>query len=66
MACHFKIGPPKNRFIARPISAEIFAKIGCPRTTFAAKIRPAGHNLAAKTDPPLPILVCLENVFLRI
>ena len=28
-----------------------------PRTTFAAKIGPAGPVLAAKTGPPLPILV---------
>ena len=28
-----------------------------PRTTFAAKIGPAGPILAAKTGPPLPILV---------
>ena len=45
-----KVGP------ARPILAENFAKIG-PQTTFAAKIGPARPILAAKTGPPLSILV---------
>ena len=45
---------------AGPISAEILSKIyGCPRITFAVKIGPAGQILAAKTGPPLPILVYL-------
>ena len=30
-----------------------------PRTTFAAKVGPAGPILAAKTGPPLPVLVPL-------
>ena len=44
---------------ARPILAEKCFQNWFPRTTFAAKISPAGPILVAKTGPPFPILVPL-------
>ena len=49
-----------------PILSEIFVRTAwSPRTTFAAKIGPVGLILAAKTGPPLPILVPCKNVSLQ-
>ena len=57
LECHAKIGPPKIG-LAGPILAEKFAKISpLELATFAAKISPVEPILAAKTGPPLPLLV---------
>ena len=56
MACHTKIGPPKNRSGRTDFGKKTCQKWS-PGTLFAAKISPAGPILAAKIGPPLPISV---------